>query len=101
MQPSRVDLFPGELAVVWDDGRESFIPLERLRRACPCAACQGETDVMGRRLRGPPSSLSPASFEVTQIEKIGGYALQIRWADGHATGFYGYDLLRRLGEAAA
>ncbi|MCC7518232.1 MAG: DUF971 domain-containing protein [Verrucomicrobiae bacterium] len=97
MQISRYEVIQQELAVVWDDGTESYIGLERLRRACPCATCQGETDVMGRRLRGPEVPLSSASFEASRIERIGGYALQVGWADGHSTGLYGYDLLRQLG----
>jgi DUF971 family protein len=29
---------------------------------------------------------------------VGGYALQVFWADGHNTGLYSYDLLRELRE---
>ena len=97
MQPSRIELIQGDLAVAWDDSSESFIGLERLRRECPCAICQGEPDVMGRRLRGPPVTLTPSSFELTRFEKVGGYALQLWWGDGHSTGLYTFDLLRRLG----
>lgn len=97
MQPARIEVIQGELAVAWDDGSEDFIPLERLRRECPCAACKGEPDVMGRTLRPPPVPLTPSSFELTRFEKVGGYALQAWWADGHSTGLYTFDLLRRLG----
>jgi DUF971 family protein len=101
VQPSRIEIIQGELAVAWDDGSESFVPLERLRRACPCATCQGETDVMGRRLRGPPVVLTPASFEANRCEKVGGYALQVWWGDGHSTGLYTYEQLKRLGAEPA
>jgi Gamma-butyrobetaine hydroxylase-like, N-terminal len=36
-----------EIAIKWDDGREDFILLEKLRRACLCAGCKGETDILG------------------------------------------------------
>src|SRR5579862_7948774 len=37
MRPADLQLIGTELAIKWADGRESFIPLETLRRACPCA----------------------------------------------------------------
>ncbi len=97
LQPRRVDVIGRELAVVWSDGRESFIPLEKLRRACPCAACGGEPDVMGTVDR-PHVSYGPQSFELRGFRFIGGYALQPPWADGHDTGLYPFRLLRSLDE---
>lgn len=36
----------------------------------------------------------------TAIHYVGRYALQFVWSDGHATGIYPWDYLRRIGEAA-
>ena len=88
----------GELALAFDDGVEAFIPLILLRRSCPCAACQGEPDALGRVVI-PPSQIGDRGCEIQAIERVGGYALQIRWADGHATGIYSYALLRQLSAA--
>ena len=85
-----------ELAIKWDDGSESFVLLEKLRRACPCANCQGERDVMGNLHRGPAHPLTAQSFQLVRVERVGGYALQPVWADGHNTGLYPFDYLRRL-----
>ena len=85
-----------ELALKWDDGSESFIRLETLRRACPCAGCQGERDVLGHLHKGPDRALVPQSFQLVQLAPAGGYALQPVWADGHATGLYTFDYLRRI-----
>ena len=101
MRPVRVEVIQDELAISWDDGGESFIGLERLRRECPCALCAGETDVLGRRLRAPVAPLTPASFQLSRFETVGGYAFQLHWGDGHETGIYPYDLLRRLGAPPA
>jgi DUF971 family protein len=87
-----------ELALLWADGSEQFIRLDTLRRACPCAPCAGEVDVMGNLHKGPDQALNPASFQIQKIQIVGGYALQMFWADGHNTGLYSYDLLRELRE---
>jgi DUF971 family protein len=84
-----------ELAVRWNDGGESYLDLDKLRRACPCAGCGGEPDVIGRRLR-PEVNYTARSFELTRVQPVGGYALQLRWADGHETGIYSFDYLRSL-----
>jgi len=87
--------FGNELAISWSDGGEQFLPLEKLRRACPCAVCCGEPDVMGRG-DTPSRNYKPNSFELRSYDFIGGYGLTLRWADGHATGIYSYKLLRSL-----
>jgi DUF971 family protein len=84
-----------ELALRFADGEEIYLPLDMLRRACPCAACQGEPDALGRVLR-PVQQIGPRGFELLRFEAIGGYALQLFWADGHSTGIYTFDYLRRL-----
>ncbi len=88
-----------EVAIKWDDGGESFISLEMFRRGCPCAGCKGEVDVMGKLHKGPEKPLSPAAFRLVRMEKVGTYAVQPVWADGHATGLYTFDYLRRLSDA--
>lgn len=84
-----------ELALRFADGEEIYLSLDMLRRACPCAACQGEPDALGRVLR-PVQQIGPRGFELQRFEAIGGYALQLFWADGHSTGIYTFDYLRRL-----
>ena len=95
VEPKNVQLIGRELAIGWNDGTESFIELELLRRACPCASCGGEPDVLGNVVR-PTVSYTPASFELERWDLVGGYALQPRWGDGHGTGIYSYAYLRRL-----
>lgn len=89
------ELIGNQLAIRWSDGHESFLSLELLRRACPCAGCGGEPDVLGRVVR-PSTVYSPASFTLEQFTPIGGYALGLRWADGHSTGIYSFAYLRKL-----
>lgn len=98
LNPKNIQLIGDELAIQWDDGVESYFPLEFLRRACPCAACGGEPDVLGNVMR-PEVSYSDKSFVLAGFGMVGGYALQPRWADGHDTGLYSFQYLRRLEEA--
>ena len=87
-----------ELAISWNDGGESYIPLEHLRRACPCAGCGGEPDVLGNISR-PAVTYSDDSFQLRGFALVGGYALQPRWADGPDTGIYSFQYLRRLADS--
>ena len=100
LEPKNIQQIGNELAIQWNDGAESYFGLEMLRRACPCAACGGEPDVLGNIMR-PDVSYSNESFELAGFEIIGGYAVQPRWRDGHVTGIYSFQYLRRLSSSVA
>ena len=97
MAPTKVELVGNALAILWKDGSESIVPLEKMRRACPCAACGGEPDVMGKVIR-PEVHYKDSSFVLRGWNLVGGYALQPTWADGHSSGLYSFTLLRKLAE---
>jgi DUF971 family protein len=96
LQPLSIQKIGSELAIAWGDGLESYLPLELLRRSCPCAACAGEPDVTGY-VQKPNVTFGPGSFELMTWETVGGYAIRPRWGDGHSTGLYSYSFLRSLG----
>jgi DUF971 family protein len=100
LEPKNIQLIGDELAIHWSDGMESYLPLEFLRRACPCAACGGEPDVLGNISR-PEVSYNDRSFMLAGFQIVGGYAVQPRWGDGHDTGIYSFAYLRRLAQASA
>ena len=85
-----------ELAIRWDDGTESFVVLEKLRRACPCAGCHGEVDILGNLYKSPEKPLPATAFELVRFAPVGGYAIQPVWRDGHNSGIFSFDYLRRL-----
>ena len=99
VQPLDIQPIGKELAVKWEDGTESFINLERLRRACPCAGCKGEMDIMGNVYKGPERSLSPQAFQLRRLNRVGTYAIKPVWADGHESGIFSFDYLKRVAEA--
>jgi len=101
VRPADIQQIGNELAIKWDDGTESFVALEKLRRACPCAGCKGEMDIMGNVYRGPEKPLRPESYQLLRLAHVGGYALQPHWADGHSSGLYSFDYLRRVADEAS
>jgi DUF971 family protein len=84
-----------EMAIRWNDGRESYIGLELLRRRCPCAHCAGEKGLLGEVYRSE-MPLSAASFRLVRCGVVGGYAIQPEWADRHSSGIYSFDYLRSI-----
>lgn len=101
MRPADIQPIGGELAIKWDDGTESFLRLEAMRRCCPCAGCQGERDVLGKLYRGPTRPLTAASFRLEQLVSVGSYAVQPIWGDGHNTGLFTFDYLKWLADGGA
>lgn len=93
-----VDIQPigDELAIRWDDGSESFVRLETLRRACPCAGCKGEIDILGNLYKNPDQPLTASAVHLRRIAPVGGYAIQPVWEDGHSSGIFSFDYLLRL-----
>jgi len=92
--PKTLQVLGEELAIVWSDGTESYLPLTTVRRLCPCAGCAGERDLLGRLARPPEKPLTTESFRVVSTSPVGGYAVQIFWADGHSDGLFPYAKLR-------
>lgn len=97
LQPTNIQQIGNELAICWNDGGETYLDLQFLRRACPCAGCGGEPDVLGNVLR-PEIRYSENSFELVGFDIVGGYALQPRWADRHSSGIYSFQYLQRLAQ---
>jgi DUF971 family protein len=99
-QPVEIDLDrQRELRIRWADGAETVLPLPKLRRACPCAACRQERedhDRGGKLTIVPQRQAADAMVRADTAELVGNYALRIRWADGHDTGIYGFAFLRSI-----
>ena len=84
----------GHLRILWDDGHVSVYRFARLRSACPCAGC-------GSRPRTPPGLMLAGAATPRAIETVGNYAIHIEWSDGHSTGIYSHEWLRRACECEA
>ncbi|MEK7263347.1 MAG: DUF971 domain-containing protein [Bacteroidota bacterium] len=84
-----------ELTLTWNDEHVSIFPLRYLREMCPCAGCKGETVLFQSYIPEKQPEL-PGHNELRGIEPVGNYAIKISWKDGHDTGLYSMEYLRRM-----
>ena len=91
--PSKIEFADqAQIMIEWNDGKKNSYATKTLRLACPCAGCVNE--LTGQRMLD--SNRIPETIRALAIHPVGRYAVQIVWSDGHATGLYGYELLRKL-----
>jgi ATP-binding protein involved in chromosome partitioning len=92
LTPYRISRRDEGLTIEWEEGALGVLfPARALRLACPCAECVEE--MSGRPLLRPetvPADVSPRS-----VQLVGAYGLKIVWSDGHSTGIYTFEALRR------
>lgn len=80
------------LEITWSSGDIRRLPTRVVRAACGCAACVDERT--GVRTLDVDSI--PADIDILAMRPVGNYAVHIEWSDGHDTGIYTWESLRRL-----
>ncbi len=98
MKPLSIEQISDQvIAVKWDDGKESILFADKLRKDCPCATCKDNKEEKSNNpfkiLKSNPNTVSFLSWEY-----VGNYALRFGFSDNHSTGIYTYDLLTEIGE---
>lgn len=92
------------LRIDWADGHHCHYPLAYLRKQCPCATCRHQREDAAPSGEGMSLTVLPANIdravEFRDARLVGNYAIQITWADGHATGIYDFRYLRAICPAA-
>lgn len=76
--------------IAWGDGVRCVYPNAILRGYCPCAHCQGHG--------GTIEFIPGGNSDLREIEPVGFYALKLVWGDGHETGLYTFEYLRKLAQ---
>lgn len=86
------------LTVTWGDGRVSHYPVAYLRRMSPSADMKSLRDEMAKNpltvLPGGVGASGPLTIVEAQLR--GNYAVWISFSDGHSTGIYSWEYLRRI-----
>ena len=78
------------LEVAFDDGQTIRLAAERLRVESPSAEVQGHSAREKRMVTGKEN------VAIVAIEPVGNYAIKIVFDDGHDTGLFTWDYLRKL-----
>lgn len=99
MTPTRLDLDRAKgLTVEWPDGSASFYPVAFLRKMSPSA----EQRELRKEMERNPLTVLPASggargpLRALNAELVGNYAVRITFSDGHHTGLYSWEYLRKI-----
>jgi len=80
------------LRIIWEDEHESVYSFQFLRQNCPCAMCRDEWS--GEVTLDPETV--PPDTKPTRAEIVGNYAISFSFSDGHGTGIYSFENLRKL-----
>jgi DUF971 family protein len=81
-----------EISINWSDKTKSRYNAAQLRRACPCAGCVNEWT--GEKTLKEENVAEDLNF--SHITVVGRYALNFHFSDGHDTGIFSFEFLRKL-----
>jgi Mrp family chromosome partitioning ATPase/DUF971 family protein len=82
----------GEIIVKLGNGKEIRVANKTLRVSCQCALCVNE--FTGQPLLNPDSV--PEDIKVESFATLGNYALGIVWSDGHSSGIFPWEHIKRV-----
>jgi len=54
---------------------------------------------MGNLYKGPEQKLTPQAFLLRGLTPVGTYGLQPVWGDGHNSGIFSFEYLKKVAEA--
>ena len=98
-EPATIEVVRDEgVTIAFSDGHVARFDLQSLRQGCPCATCRGLRD-RGEQAWPRPGSPTPLRIENAALH--GAWGLTIEWNDGHATGIFAFEWLRRWHEDGA
>ena len=80
------------LTVRFDDGVDHVLPAEYLRVLSPSAEVQGHNPEQRKTVPGKKN------VSIAAVDPIGNYAVRLTFDDGHDTGLFSWDYLRKLGD---
>jgi DUF971 family protein len=98
--PRHIDLKKDRgLTILWADGSSSYYSIAYLRKMSPSADMRQLREEMQRNPLAILPSPSAGPLTALDAELVGNYALRLRFSDGHQTGIYTWEYLRRIDPA--
>lgn len=82
----------GEIIIKLGNGKEIRVANKTLRVSCQCALCVNE--FTGQPLLNPDTV--PEDIKVESFATLGNYALGIVWSDGHSSGIFPWEHIKRV-----
>ncbi len=93
-KPTEINLHQAShiLEITFDDGERFKMTTEYLRVNSPSAEVQGHGPGQG------VLQIGKQDVNITKIDQVGNYAIQLFFDDNHDTGIYSWDTLYNLGK---
>ncbi|MFM8262456.1 MAG: DUF971 domain-containing protein [Pirellula sp.] len=91
-----------EIQIRWSDSSVSVWTASELRKACPCATCKEKKKGQDHQQSVSVLQVIPLNeaqpLRVDGMQPVGNYAYNVRFSDGHSSGIFGFDLLKKSSE---
>jgi ATP-binding protein involved in chromosome partitioning len=92
-----IELDEKEFTLIWPDETKATVSYRDLRLSCQCALCVNE--MSGKKMLNE-KSVRP-DIAPKEVYPLGNYALAITWNDGHSSGIYPYETIKKLSRLPA
>ena len=94
------------LQIDWNDSEQREYTFAELRQGCPCATCREKRAAPPEPPTALPvlpvlSAAEAQPLKVLGMNPVGNYAYSIAFSDGHDTGIFSFELLRKLGRVVS
>jgi ATP-binding protein involved in chromosome partitioning len=93
-RPSKLEILPDGLHIVWPDGFETLMPHRYVRGNCSCAECVDEIS----HVRRTGVDDVKTDVEIVEYMDVGRYAVGLLFSDLHDSGIFPFKRLRALAD---
>lgn len=93
--PKSIKRENNSIHIEWSDGHKSVLEFAYLRRKCPCVMCKS-TEFSSAEGGVELPSFQSKPIDIVASAPVGNYALNFKFNEGHDTGIYSYEHLRKI-----
>lgn len=90
----------GAIRITWDDQSQTKWTTLELRHQCPCATCREKKRTTLEKSSPIPrlpviTAAETRPLRIESMQPVGNYAYNIRFSDGHASGIFTFEILKK------